>query len=474
MPGLFTDWSFPPSPPPLLCALPYRYGGLVVVIARPRRELSSFQAQLHRHRRPHGACGGLAQDGRGGGPVPRLGEEALRGHDLVPELAEEHRVALWDVPRVYCERYLRPPIGWPLPRLDREAVPGNAALGRLPPGVPPGIAPPQRREEERKEERRRGPPPPPAPRGGDARCPRAAPHRKEGRPLKVYFGRPNSSRSVVHKPVPLTLHAVPAMDHALDPSLPMSAPPRQNMQGGSNVTPLATRTNALEGRSSPIVVSSQPQSTETEQYPPPMAFVPLKMTKMHAYVECHVTTAFVTLECSCYAPTHYQPSDCVLSLPLHGEGTITDVEVFNGNRVYTTTVVPNTELGGMSAAKGGEAGQYQKADPENFILTFPNVRPGDMLALRVTWMQPLLFSEGKYKFSMPLKFPPDFLDDPSRPINSYLSISCEVNTGSPEPVKWGGTQHPIKVLSEIDGQVKLEADASAAWPNGDFEIEYSV
>ena len=95
-------------------------------------------------------------------------------------------------------------------------------------------------------------------------------------------------------------------------------------------------------------------------------------------IECHISTAFVTMDASwrlaCAAGG--KRVDCLFALPLSHQGTVTAVEIdMGGGRMYATLVIPKDEAAGYGAQGSKDAipQDSTKYNPELFRLTIPQV-----------------------------------------------------------------------------------------------------
>jgi hypothetical protein len=134
----------------------------------------------------------------------------------------------------------------------------------------------------------------------------------------------------------------------------------------------------------PTGYSSPPQNPGPPVAAPQLpALIPLQLSSpLSLDIECHISTAFVTMEVSwrlsCAASG--KKVDCLFALPMNHQGTVTAVEIdMGGGRMYATLVVPKDEAAGYGAQGSKDAipQDNTKYNPELFRLTIPQVRAAD-------------------------------------------------------------------------------------------------
>ncbi|GBG76153.1 hypothetical protein CBR_g21902 [Chara braunii] len=216
--------------------------------------------------------------------------------------------------------------------------------------------------------------------------------------------------------------------------------------------------------------------------PPPSvpSLVPLHVNQMNLDVQCHISTAFVTVEGEWELDFVVKGlrCDCVLAVPMSHHGTMTQIEIDMGEgRMYTTLVIPKDEAASYGAGGSVNAGleEVGSYNPELFRLTVGQVFGGSKLSVRVSWFQPLLFANGFYNVHIPFIIPNAQL---ARARNKHVvgKIGCTINVGSGGPVVTGAFNHMMRERKRGEGRVELEWDSHSMhdWRNVDFVGSYQV
>jgi Ca-activated chloride channel family protein len=214
-----------------------------------------------------------------------------------------------------------------------------------------------------------------------------------------------------------------------------------------------------------------------------MTLYALPLHKLDVNVEFNVSTAFVKLKGTWKNIAKYK-SDCMFVLPL--SGTVTGVSIKIHNRLFETLIIPkedaqeimqlkkdkkdnkeklgeedkliDPDTNGVSGDKEGETtGQlppmnYDEYIPNLFRLPISDVGSTDMITVSVSYIEPLQYVEGFYKFTLPLNFAKNLVKSNLK-MNKVLSIKCSINSLGQE-TKWHCNTHKMK-------QVKGEGKKSA-------------
>ncbi|KAG6549238.1 hypothetical protein Mapa_009224 [Marchantia paleacea] len=222
--------------------------------------------------------------------------------------------------------------------------------------------------------------------------------------------------------------------------------------------------------------------TSVDPTPTLPALLPLDMNNVSLNVECHISTAFATVEgvwTLGLLRKDYQ-CDCLLAVPMHRQGTVSGVEIDLGDgRLYATLVIPKDEAASYGAKGSTESGAEDPGtyNPELFRLFFPQVRAGSRLSVKITWFQAMEFAEGLYSIQIPFTFPDHVLPSSDVVVN-VTKVMCTINSGTDFPVEMGNNlAESLQESSRGPGRVSLVANSSQSadgWRNGDFSACYKV
>lgn len=219
-------------------------------------------------------------------------------------------------------------------------------------------------------------------------------------------------------------------------------------------------------------------------------------------VDVHMASMFVKLVCSWSVNTNTTglfkrapaavsspppvslPSSkpaCCCAVPTSHKATITNCRISIGTRLMRTAVIDTNEAGQYSSGSSSnsspadehsELADCGKYDPACFRMPIPNLHPGELVELEISYFETLDYREGQYVISVPLAF--DGLSLTGRRMESLVDVECKINAGCPS-CTLGSCTFPYKRLdSEGPGKVHVQADKAKPWMSNPFEIKYSV
>lgn len=208
---------------------------------------------------------------------------------------------------------------------------------------------------------------------------------------------------------------------------------------------------------------------------------PLPIQRLVISAECHISTAFVTIEMWAYVPKEWGGSPLYFFMPKTHDTTITEVVVENRVRdsMYATAVVPNDDVvsgkfsSSSSQAKDPALDGIDMNDPELFTLPLTAAKPGDQYKLRLMYFQPLDFEAGQYTLKLPTTIPAECFP-PGVMLNEILRGHIVINTGVPETVRYNVWSHPFTLIAQAPGRVELALDAPEVRNNVDISCGYQV
>lgn len=208
-------------------------------------------------------------------------------------------------------------------------------------------------------------------------------------------------------------------------------------------------------------------------------YIPLELLSMEVDASCHIGAAFVTVEARWQVPEKARGKKSsphsVLAMPME-EGTVTDVEVWKKDGVYTTAIVPEEDAKGKAKAAGGSSQGPRLAEhPELFTLALTNAAKEKYLSLRLTYFSHLHFFKGRYLLRVPLTVPESALN--GRRYADVVTVRCLMNPGGGMEVNLRDVSHPIGFLAgrQTATSVRFKTDPGEfPMPNADFTASYEV
>jgi uncharacterized protein YegL len=171
-------------------------------------------------------------------------------------------------------------------------------------------------------------------------------------------------------------------------------------------------------------------------------------------------------------------------VPTAHKATITNCAITIGNRMMRTAVIDANEAGQYAGNSAGasataatqfpalaECGKY---DPACFRMPIPNLHPGELVEMQVSYFETLDYVDGQYIVSVPVAF--DGTTLAGRRMESLADIRCKINAGCPS-CTLGACTFPYQLQdSSADGPgvVALTCDQTKPWMSNVFEVKYCV
>eukprot|EP00824_Muranothrix_gubernata_P023846 TRINITY_DN6653_c0_g1_i2.p1 TRINITY_DN6653_c0_g1~~TRINITY_DN6653_c0_g1_i2.p1 ORF type:complete len:733 (+),score=117.11 TRINITY_DN6653_c0_g1_i2:2-2200(+) len=217
-------------------------------------------------------------------------------------------------------------------------------------------------------------------------------------------------------------------------------------------------------------------SSSGPQRPPCVLLVPFKdglqgapfpMNTLTVRVECHTTTAFVSMEGTWRNPTG-EKTDVILILPTTHETSLTSVVIQMGARVVETMVVPLDEAQTYATEQNNLP--FERYHPDTFRLPIKGLAKNEEIRVSVNYFEKLEFHEGSYHVVIPLAIPFGVLTGPPE---QSLKVFVHINCATPY-CKWGSSSHPLITRHQSEGRIELESDNSQAWNLTDFRLSYTI
>jgi Ca-activated chloride channel homolog len=228
--------------------------------------------------------------------------------------------------------------------------------------------------------------------------------------------------------------------------------------------------------------------------------VPLVHTDAVIDVRGLVAAATVTQQ---YANSSTAPIEAVYVFPLPHDAAVYDMGMRIGNRVIRSAIHEREEAKRVyTAAKseGKHAALLEEERPNIFTASVANIMPGDQIDVRLRYVEPLRWEEGKIRLVFPMVVGPRYIPgtqaaghsgngwapdtnavpDASRvtpPVRNPesrsghdISMAVDLDSGF-EATSIKGVSHAIKVRRLATGRQRVELATSVTLPNKDFILE---
>ncbi len=228
--------------------------------------------------------------------------------------------------------------------------------------------------------------------------------------------------------------------------------------------------------------------------------VPLVHTDAAIDVRGLVASATVTQQ---YANDSTAPIEAVYVFPLPHDAAVYDLELRVGNRIIRSEIHEREEAKRVyqaAKAEGKRAAIVEEERPNIFTTSVANIMPGDHVDVRLRYVEPLRWEEGKVRLVFPMVVGPRYIPgtqavghigtgwapdtnavpDASRitPIirnpesrsGHDISVTVDLDPGF-EIASIKGISHAINVNRLADGRQRVALASSVTLPNKDFVLE---
>jgi len=228
--------------------------------------------------------------------------------------------------------------------------------------------------------------------------------------------------------------------------------------------------------------------------------IPLLHTDVALDVRGLVAAATVTQQ---YANSSNEPIEAVYVFPLPHDAAVYDMEVRVGNRVIRSVIREREEARQVyEAAKseGKRAALLDEERPNIFTVSVANIMPGDRIDVRLRYVEPLRWDDGRMRLVFPMVVGPryipgtaavghagtgwskdtDAVPDASRitpPVQNPesrsghdISITVDLDPGF-EAASVKSVSHTVNVHRLADGRQRIDLAHGATIPNKDFVLE---
>ena len=228
--------------------------------------------------------------------------------------------------------------------------------------------------------------------------------------------------------------------------------------------------------------------------------VPLLHTDVALDVRGLVAAATVTQR---YSNSSSEPIEAVYIFPLPHDAAVYDMEIRIGNRVIKSQIRERAEAKHVyetAKSEGKRAALLEQERPNIFTASVANIMPGDQVDVRLQYVEPLQWEDGRVRLVFPMVVGPryipgtqaighsgtgwavdtDAVPDASRitPVvrnpesrsGHDLSLAVNLDSGF-EIASIKSVSHLINVHRLPDGRQRVELASGATIPNKDFVLE---
>ncbi len=229
--------------------------------------------------------------------------------------------------------------------------------------------------------------------------------------------------------------------------------------------------------------------------------IPLQRTNVALDVRGLVVAATVSQQ---YANSTGTPIEAIYVFPLPHDAAVYDMEMIIGNRRIRSLIKERAEAKKIyEAAKsaGQRAALVEEERPNIFTTSVANIMPGDRVEVRLRYVEPLVWEDGRVRLTFPMTVGPRYIPgtqavghsgtgyafdtnqvpDASRitppvrhPLNRNghdltLAVDLDANAdiGSIKSIS-----HAVNVAQLPDGRQHVELASAATIPNRDFVLEF--
>jgi len=228
--------------------------------------------------------------------------------------------------------------------------------------------------------------------------------------------------------------------------------------------------------------------------------VPLVHTDVSLDVRGLVAAATVTQQ---YVNNSAAPIEAVYIFPLPHDAAVYDLEIRIGNRVIRSVIKEREEAKRVyEAAKseGKRAALVEEERPNIFTTSVANIMPGDHIDVRLRYVEPLKWEEGKIRLVFPMVVGPRYIPgtsaigqqgtgwapdtnavpdasritplvkNPENRDGHDISVTVDLDTGF-DAAAVESVSHAIQVTRLADGRQHVELARGTTIPNKDFVLE---
>src|SRR6185312_7341391 len=185
--------------------------------------------------------------------------------------------------------------------------------------------------------------------------------------------------------------------------------------------------------------------------------VPLVHTDVALDVRGLVASTTVTQQ---YANSSSTPIEAVYVFPLPHDAAVYDMEIRIGNRVIRSVVKEREEAKRTyeaAKAQGKRAALVEEERPNIFTASVAHIMPGDRIDVRLRYVEPLRWQEGRVRLVFPMVVGPRYIpgtEAVGHSGNGWAADTCDVPDASriTPPVRAPATRsgHDISLTVDLD------------------------
>src|SRR6185312_842017 len=185
--------------------------------------------------------------------------------------------------------------------------------------------------------------------------------------------------------------------------------------------------------------------------------IPLLHTDAALDVRGLVASATVTQQ---YANSSSTPIEAVYVFPLPHDAAVYDMEIRIGNRVIRSVVKEREEAKRTyeaAKAQGKRAALVEEERPNIFTASVAHIMPGDRIDVRLRYVEPLRWQEGRVRLVFPMVVGPRYIpgtEAVGHSGNGWAADTCDVPDASriTPPVRAPATRsgHDISLTVDLD------------------------
>ncbi len=228
--------------------------------------------------------------------------------------------------------------------------------------------------------------------------------------------------------------------------------------------------------------------------------VPLIHTDANVDVRGLVASATVTQQ---YANSSDAPIEAVYIFPLPHDAAVYDLEIRVGKRVIRSVIHEREQAKRVyeaAKAEGKRAALLEQERPNIFTASVANIMPGDQISVRLRYVQPLKWEDGRMRLVFPMVVGPRYIpgtqviehtgsgwaadtnavpdasritpqvrSPESRPGHD-ISVSVDLDMGF-EAASIKSVSHEVNIGRLGDGRQQVELMGGTTLPNKDFILE---
>ena len=213
---------------------------------------------------------------------------------------------------------------------------------------------------------------------------------------------------------------------------------------------------------------------------------PLKHTDVKAEISGFISRVEVTQE---FNNPFDSPIEAIYIFPLPHNGAVNSMEMVVGERKITGLIKTREEareIYEQAKEEGKLTGLLEQERPNIFTQSVANIKPGDTIFVKITYVEIMDYDKGTYEFVFPMvvgprynpesvadaSISPDYLK-PDERTGHDISLEVKLNAGVPIQ-ELRSKSHEVIVQTEGNNGAVITLNQADTIPNKDFILEYDV